>query len=96
MSNLQLTLPFASSHHAIVILRNGHTMMFAVGAIVFFVGAMALLGSRKKEDQKTVYGLQHGRLHLDAHVPMWMNMGYWKVNTLCSLSTQVADSPVGQ
>lgn len=29
--------------------------------------------------RKSIYGLQHGRLHLDADVPMWMNMGYWKV-----------------
>jgi hypothetical protein len=29
--------------------------------------------------KKSLYGLQHGRLHLDAQVPMWMNMGYWKV-----------------
>jgi hypothetical protein len=28
--------------------------------------------------KKSLYGLQHGRLHLDAQVPMWMNMGYWK------------------
>ncbi|KAH6632981.1 hypothetical protein C7974DRAFT_310156 [Boeremia exigua] len=31
-----------------------------------------------KSGKKSVYGLQHGRLHLDTNVPMWMNMGYWK------------------
>lgn len=25
----------------------------------------------------SVYGLQHGRLHLQIPTPMWMNMGYW-------------------
>lgn len=25
----------------------------------------------------SMYGLQHGRLHLQASTPMWMNMGYW-------------------
>lgn len=35
----------------------------------------------RKSDRKKrrIYGLQHGRLHLNAQVPMWMNMGYWKV-----------------
>jgi hypothetical protein len=32
-------------------------------------------GAQKKE---SIYGLQHGRLHLDTSIPMWMNMGYWK------------------
>ncbi|KAH7383384.1 hypothetical protein BKA66DRAFT_381431, partial [Pyrenochaeta sp. MPI-SDFR-AT-0127] len=26
----------------------------------------------------SVYGLQHGRLHLQVPTAMWMNMGYWK------------------
>jgi hypothetical protein len=26
-----------------------------------------------------LYGLDHGRLHLELPVPMWMNMGYWCV-----------------
>ncbi|KAJ4984179.1 hypothetical protein SVAN01_10350 [Stagonosporopsis vannaccii] len=36
--------------------------------------------SRRKKNTETVYGLQHGRLHLDTRIPMWMNMGYWKVS----------------
>jgi hypothetical protein len=36
------------------------------------------LGGRNTE-KGNIYGLQHGRLHLDVQVPMWMNMGYWKV-----------------
>jgi hypothetical protein len=35
----------------------------------------------RKEEEKSVYGLQHGRLHLQAMTPMWMNMGFWKENT---------------
>jgi hypothetical protein len=33
------------------------------------------------EARASVYGLQHGRLHLQIPTPMWMNMGYWKVST---------------
>lgn len=39
---------------------------------------------RQKKDKRTVYGLQHGRLHLDTRIPMWMNMGYWKVSKTLS------------
>ena len=46
---------------------------FAVGAALCFM---------RTTDKKSVYGLQHARLHLDAYVPMWMNMGYWKVSNL--------------
>jgi hypothetical protein len=33
-------------------------------------------GSGRKS-QEAMYGLQHGRLHLQAQTPLWMNMGYW-------------------
>lgn len=50
------------------------------GMIVVWWAAQRPLGRSNKEDSQSVYGLQHGRLHLDTHVPMWMNMGYWKVS----------------
>ncbi|KAF2830551.1 hypothetical protein CC86DRAFT_367286 [Ophiobolus disseminans] len=28
-------------------------------------------------EKESMYGLQHGRLHLKLPTPMWMNMGYW-------------------
>jgi len=28
-------------------------------------------------EKESMYGLQHGRLHLQVATPMWMNMGYW-------------------
>jgi hypothetical protein len=56
------------------------TLKRRIAAFVLFAVASTLLESRSEKDKKTVYGLQHGRLHLDAHVPMWMNMGYWKVS----------------
>ena len=51
------------------------------------------------EARASVYGLQHGRLHLQTPTPMWMNMGYWKVSVepqqrICvniKLTVQVAD-----
>ncbi|KAJ8113493.1 hypothetical protein OPT61_g4390 [Boeremia exigua] len=42
------------------------------------VGAILCFGATP--NKKSVYGLQHARLHLDTQVPMWMNMGYWKKN----------------
>ncbi|KAF1832081.1 hypothetical protein BDW02DRAFT_571411 [Decorospora gaudefroyi] len=29
-------------------------------------------------ERESIYGLQHGRLHLHVPTAMWMNMGYWK------------------
>ncbi|KAF2628934.1 hypothetical protein BU25DRAFT_389874 [Macroventuria anomochaeta] len=52
----------------------------AVVAAFCFLAVTEALRFRRRKTKKTVYGLQHGRLHLDAHVPMWMNMGYWKVD----------------
>lgn len=51
-----------------------------VTACVLFVVAPTLLDSTGEKDKKTVYGLEHGRLHLNVQVPMWMNMGYWNVS----------------
>ena len=31
----------------------------------------------KKNESSSIYGLDHGRLHLKIPPPMWMNMGYW-------------------
>lgn len=30
------------------------------------------------KEKASVYGLQHGKLHLQVPTAMWMNMGYWK------------------
>ncbi|KAF2744095.1 hypothetical protein M011DRAFT_480171 [Sporormia fimetaria CBS 119925] len=39
--------------------------------------------SRPQVDRSSIYGLDHGRLHVDvSQLPMWMNMGYWKVSPL--------------
>lgn len=58
------------------------TTRFAVGAVLLFLAAPKAKKQWVVKDKGSVYGLQHGRLHLDAHVPMWMNMGYWKVSEL--------------
>jgi hypothetical protein len=36
---------------------------------------------RRPREKKSVYGLEHGRLHLQVPTAMWMNMGYWKGDT---------------
>jgi hypothetical protein len=59
------------------------TARLYIAALVLLMVVAAIL-LRNGKDGKTVYGLQHGRLHLNAHVPMWMNMGYWKVSVLAS------------
>lgn len=33
---------------------------------------------RTEEEKASIYGLQHGRLHLQLPTAMWMNMGYWR------------------
>lgn len=48
------------------------------------------------KDRKSVYGLQHGRLHLDTQVPMWMNMGYWKVSAYLYGLQHCTKSSVGR
>lgn len=62
-----------------------------IAAIVLLAVIPLLLELRSKRDVNTVYGLQHGKLHLNAHVPMWMNMGYWKVSGLCSTQKEPTD-----
>ena len=64
-SHANLTWPFPPGWTVAVLAAS-------VSSCVFYLRK----SDRKK---KSIYGLQHGRLHLNAQVPMWMNMGYWKV-----------------
>jgi hypothetical protein len=41
----------------------------------------AVLRIWKSGDTSSIYGLQHGKLHLQVPTAMWMNMGYWKNRT---------------
>jgi hypothetical protein len=66
------------------------TVKLCIAAYALFM-AVAVLLLRSKKGEKTVYGLQHGRLHLNAHVPMWMNMGYWKVSVLSQTHSEPTD-----
>jgi hypothetical protein len=52
-----------------------------LGAIVYALVRWAALRWQKnsRADRESLYGLQHGRLHLQVPTPMWMNMGYWGV-----------------
>jgi hypothetical protein len=50
-----------------------------LGALLYASFKWAVLGlfSNKSRKEESIYGLQHGRLHLQVPTPMWMNMGYW-------------------
>ncbi|KAF2654933.1 hypothetical protein K491DRAFT_599778 [Lophiostoma macrostomum CBS 122681] len=61
-----------------------HTFTFLCGLLtVPFLKYAFTKSSRAKEDagndgsRPSVYGLDHGRLHVELPLPMWMNMGYW-------------------
>jgi hypothetical protein len=51
----------------------------------YFIGAVAFKLSSwifrrwwpRCGEKKSIYRLQHGRLHIQASTPMWMKMGYW-------------------
>lgn len=71
--------------------HNEQTAKLSIAVSVLLVVAPTLLRPLDETDKKTVYGLQHGRLHLNAHVPMWMNMGFWAVSVLYSIAGEAAD-----
>lgn len=62
------------------ILGDFRTKDFVLGTVFCLAAGTIASRLRGREESKSVYGLQHGRLHVDTHVPMWMNMGYWKVS----------------
>ena len=39
-------------------------------------------GKVDRDRRDSVYGLDHGRLHLKIPTCMWMNMGYWTVRNV--------------
>ncbi|KAF1940610.1 hypothetical protein EJ02DRAFT_445388 [Clathrospora elynae] len=45
---------------------------------IYLVNTLGFRRWRKAGDKQSLYGLQHGRLHLQVPTAMWMNMGYWK------------------
>jgi hypothetical protein len=49
------------------------------GALSYSLMKWALLQSWRmpRKEKESIYGLEHGRLHLQVPTPMWMNMGYW-------------------
>lgn len=51
----------------------------ALGLFVALTLLWLFNGRRSNLDHKSsVYGLHHGRLHLQVPAAMWMNMGYWR------------------
>lgn len=54
--------------------------LFVIPALKYLVSRTFRVGDEETEEGGTrhsVYGLQHGRLHVQLPMPMWMNMGYW-------------------
>ncbi|KAH7083257.1 hypothetical protein BKA63DRAFT_148635 [Paraphoma chrysanthemicola] len=49
------------------------------GALLYALGKWTVSKWLRARDgkQDSMYGLEHGRLHLHAPTPMWMNMGHW-------------------
>jgi hypothetical protein len=50
-------------------------------ALLYVLTRLIMIGWWRKvfgQDRESMYGLQHGRLHLQVPTPMWMNMGYWQ------------------
>jgi hypothetical protein len=54
-----------------------------LGALLYASFKWAVLGlfANKSRRDESMYGLQHGRLHLQVPTPMWMNMGYWSTDS---------------
>ena len=50
-----------------------------LGILLYTIIKWTSTNSRSSEEHKKgeMYGLQHGRLHLQVPTPMWMNMGFW-------------------
>jgi hypothetical protein len=52
----------------------------SVALLCFFVKLRGLVwkGRTSGKEKESMYGLEHGKLHLQVPTPMWMNMGYWR------------------
>jgi hypothetical protein len=50
----------------------------AMGLLLYSLVKPAVMRWWRNGEEKSVYGLQHGRLHVQLPTAMWMNMGYWK------------------
>ncbi|KAF1964251.1 hypothetical protein BU23DRAFT_493279 [Bimuria novae-zelandiae CBS 107.79] len=73
IGNLPLWAVFDSSHLLALICG---VFLPAVIRRVFTRSIRA--NERNNADERSLYGLDHGRLHLKLPDDMWMNMGYWK------------------
>ena len=67
-----------------------------IGLVISSFAILKALKKKGKKNRESVYGLQHGKLHLDVQVPMWMNMGYWKVDKNPSLMKSNTKLSIGQ
>jgi hypothetical protein len=79
-SHLFNIIPF-NDHINRVIGFHGFAIAVWLAVFLFQLGRSSSKANQGAQEAKaSVYGLQHGRLHLQTPTPMWMNMGYWKVS----------------
>jgi hypothetical protein len=60
-------------------LENGGVIGVSLAVLLYPIARWALLRSWRAHGNggESMYGLEHGRLHLQVPTPMWMNMGLW-------------------
>jgi hypothetical protein len=58
-------------------LKRGGVVSLCLGALLPWLILKLWSRGGARKSQEAMYGLQHGRLHLQVQTPMWMNMGYW-------------------
>jgi hypothetical protein len=59
--------------------KRGAIAVAFLGTLSYSLAKWVLLQSWRasEKEKESIYGLEHGRLHLQVPTPMWMNMGYW-------------------
>jgi hypothetical protein len=60
-------------------LEIGGVVGVSLAVLLYPLARWVLTRSWKAQDREgeSMYGLEHGRLHLQVPTPMWMNMGHW-------------------
>jgi hypothetical protein len=63
-------------------LKRSVHVQIAMGLLLYSLIKPIITRWWRSGEKKSVYGLQHGRLHVQAPTAMWMNMGYWKAGSV--------------
>lgn len=70
------TQPASTDKHGV---PTSGVALCCLGILLYTIIKWTVAKSKSSEENKKgeMYGLQHGRLHLQVPTPMWMNMGFW-------------------